>query len=67
MLTRDATLALQALWDCGVIAASWTHPGYRLLRDRRLALYHFDRASGLVEHRLTERGRQLAYDLFRRT
>lgn len=64
MLTGEVTDALRALHDCKVVRARWTHPGYRQLRDRRLATAQFALNSADPDYRLTPRGEALAKDLF---
>lgn len=63
-MTDDGRAALRALHDCGVIAAPWSHPGYRQLRERRLASWAYKPGQTLATHELTPRGEQLARDLF---
>lgn len=65
MLTPSAKAALRALRDCGVVRAPWTHPGYRMLRDHRLASFTAVIGTNLAVHRLNDRGREMARSLFK--
>lgn len=65
MLTPAARAALRALWDCGTVRAPWTHPGYKALRDQRLATYRAVIGTNLATHRLNERGEAMARSLFK--
>jgi hypothetical protein len=64
-MTDAARSALRALWDCGTVRAPWTHPGYRALRDQRLATYTAVIGTNLAVHRLNDRGREIARSLFK--
>lgn len=64
-MTPTARAALRALYDVGAVSAEWDHPGYRELRDRRLASFTFQRGESRAVHRLTPRGVELANDLFK--
>ena len=57
--------ALRALFDLGVVRASWSHPGYTALRNRALASYQWKPGQPDPDYRLTPRGEALAKDLFR--
>lgn len=64
-MNADARAALRALWDCGTVRAPWTHPGYRALRDLRLANYRAVIGTNLAVHSLNDRGRETARSLFK--
>lgn len=64
-MNADARAALRALWDCGSIRAPWTHPGYRALRDQRLATFTAVIGTNLAVHRLTDLGTATARRLFK--
>lgn len=64
-MTADARAALRALWDCGTVRAPWSHPGYKALRDQRLATYRAVIGTNLAVHRLNDRGREIAGRLFK--
>jgi hypothetical protein len=64
-MSPSALAALRALYDVGAVSAEWDHPGYRELRDRRLASFTFQRGESRAVHRLTPRGDQLARELFK--
>ncbi len=65
MLTPHARAALRALRDCGAVSAPWSHPGYKALRDQRLATYRAVIGTNLALHHLNDRGREIARSLFK--
>ncbi len=63
-MNPDMRAALRALWDCGAASARWDHPGYRWLRARKLVDWHATQGGAQATHRLNEKGRALAAQLF---
>lgn len=61
-MTDAGRLALRALRDCVVVRARWDHPGYREVRQARLAVMRHAEGNDW-DFRLTERGRRSAEQL----
>lgn len=65
MISKDGMAALRALHDCGVASARWDHPGYRNLRENGVVTHRAIDGGAKVSHRLNERGRAMAEELFK--
>lgn len=59
----DALAALRALRDLGTVRAPLDHPGYRILRMRRLASFWWVQGNPDPIHRLTPRGKTIAEEI----
>lgn len=67
-MMRDQKYALRGLHDCGVIRARADHHGYGALALARDADYQpVPGRIGMLDFRLTERGRELARGMFERS
>lgn len=64
-MSPNAIAALHALRDCGAIAARWTNPGYRELRQRNLASATAAFGVPMPVHKLTLKGKRLAQEIIR--